>query len=452
MFDDRKSLETSPAHAVALDCLEAGIRGADPETATASAVTADDTQLRIGDQSLDPDEFDRVLVLGGGKAAAGVVRALEAEFGDVLVDGLVVVPADSPDAGTQIGSVEVAPGGHPVPSAEGTAATRRMLDLAQTANERTLVLAVVTGGGSALLAAPPRELTVEDLQQVTRKLLDAGADITAINAVRKHLSAVKGGRLAAACAPATVVGLVVSDVVGDSLPVIASGPTAPDDTTYADALAVLERYGIDAPAVRTHLERGVAEEYPETPGPDDPCFEGVRNHIVASNRTAIDAAATAAAEHGFAPCVLSTRVQGDAAAAAPTHVAIAREVAASGDPLDPPAVLLSGGETTVDISDTDDPGVGGPNLEFALAAALELRGTGSPGPVIAAVDTDGRDGSTVAAGALVDADTVDTLEAAQNALAHHDSLPYLTERDTVLRTGPTGTNVDDLRVVVVPDS
>lgn len=451
MFDDRDSLETSPAHAVALDCLEAGIRAADPESATLEAVGLDATELTVGDQSVDLAEFDRVLVLGGGKAAAGVVRGLDGVLGELLDDGLVVVPADSPEAGTRIGPVEVAPGGHPVPSAEGTAATQRLLDLAETAAERTLVLAVVTGGGSALLAAPAGQLRVEDLQQVTRGLLDAGADIDAINAVRKHLSAVKGGRLAGACDPASVVGLLVSDVVGNSLSVIASGPTAPDATTYADALAVLDRYGIDAPAVRAHLEQGEAGELAETPDSDDPCFDRVSNHVVASNRTAVDAAAAAAATAGFDPCVLSTRVRGDAAGAAPTHVAIAAEVAASGNPLEPPAVLLSGGETTVDISETNDPGIGGPNLEFALASAVELREAHGTDAVVGALDTDGQDGSTAVAGAMVDAGTIDTVADAQSALSTHDSLPYLTARDAVLRTGQTGTNVDDLRIMVVPD-
>ena len=457
MFDDCDRLATSPAHAVALDCLAAGVRGADPQTATNAALTVEDDRLTLagsgGETTLTRSAFDRVLVLGGGKAAPGVVRALHGALGSSITDGIVVVPAESPDAGTDIGCVELAPGGHPVPTAEGVVATRRILELAHEADERTLVLAVVTGGGSALLTAPAGDLTIEDLQHVTRSLLDAGADITAVNTVRKQLSDVKGGRLAAACGPATALGVVVSDVVGDSLPVIASGPTVPDTTTPAEALDVLDRYGVDAPAVRTHLERTtVAAEGVSTPRErsesGSSAFSGVSNHIVASNRTAVEAAAAAAAERGYEPCLLSTRVRGEAAAAAPTHAAIAAEVAASGNPVEPPAVLLSGGETTVDTSTAADPGVGGPNTEFALASALEL--DAENGIVVGALDTDGFDGSTDAAGALVDAGTVREDATAREALSCHDSLSFLDARDAVLRTGATGTNVDDLRLLVVP--
>lgn len=447
MFEDHDVHAESPAHAVALDCLAAGIRAADPEAATAAALRRDGSRLTLTSGAateLDLDEFDRVVVVGGGKAAAGVVRALDAELGDRIEDGLVVVPESAPAAGSTVGNVELAAGGHPTPTDAGVDATRRLLDLAADADERTLVVAVVTGGGSALLTAPAGDLSVDALGEVTRALLDAGAEITETNAVRTQLSDVKGGRLAAACGPATVLGIVVSDVVGDPLPVIASGPTAPAESDSETALAVLDRYGIEAPAVRAHLEAAAG-----TPGDhDEPVFERVHNHVVASNRTAVDAAAATAAAAGYEPCVLSTRVRGSAAGAAPTHVAIAEEVAASGDPVEPPAALLSGGETTVDTSDAEDPGVGGPNLEFALAAALEL-GTDS-GAVVGALDTDGRDGSTDVAGALVDAETVVEAGTARDALASHDSLPYLTAQHAVLRTGPTGTNVDDLRVLVVP--
>ena len=454
MFEDRDSLARSPAHAVALDCLAAGIRAADPEAATEAALARDGSRLSLRtdrETALDLTTFDRVLVVGGGKAAVGVVRALDAELGDLIADGLVVVPEESPDAGTAIGNVELAAGGHPVPTDSGVAATRRVLDLAAEADERTLVLAVVTGGGSALLTAPAGDLSVSSLRGVTRDLLDAGAEIGDINAVRTQLSAVKGGRLAAACAPATVLGVVVSDVVGDSLSVVASGPTAPDESDPETALAVLDRYQLDTPRVRDHLEAAAAaavDGESET-GPGAPAFSRVHNHVVASNRTAVDAAARAARERGFIPCVLSTRVRGSAAGAAPTHVAIAEEVAAAGDPVEPPAVLLSGGETTVDTSDVENPGVGGPNLEFGLTAALELE-TNS-GTVVAAIDTDGNDGSTDAAGALVDAGTVENTETGREALARHDSLPLLDAWGAVLRTGATGTNVDDLRVLVVPD-
>jgi glycerate 2-kinase len=464
VFRNRETHATTPAREIALDCLAAGIRGADPEVATRTALSRDGQHLTLtsddGTTSVDLDRFDDILVLGGGKAVTGVVRTLDDLLGGHISGGLVVVPEETPEGGNHIGAVEVAAGGHPVPTEAGAAATGDLLECAEAAGQGTLVLGVMTGGGSALLAAPAGALSVEHLQGVTRDLLDAGAEIGDINAVRKHVSAVKGGRLAAACAPAEVLSIAVSDVVGDPLPVIASGPTAPDETTYGDASAVLDRYGIDAPEVRAHLERGAESEFDESPGPDAALFENVRNHVVASNRTALDAAARAAEEDGFEPCVLSSRVQGEAAAAAPTHVAIAAEAAASGDPVSPPAVILSGGETTVDVGDKEgkddggEIGDGGPNTEFALAAALELcGGTGGHRSeiVVAAVDTDGRDGSTDAAGALVDAGTVTDPEAVRDALARHDSVGYIDQQNAALRTGATGTNVNDLRVLVVTD-
>ena len=450
MIRNRESLATTPARELALDCVEAGVRAADPARATRDAVTLDGDALVVRDAEYDLAAFDRVLVVGGGKAAAGVVSELATVLGDRLDGGLVVVPEDDPAAGGEVGPVEVAAGGHPVPTEAGAAATDRLLELAADADERTLVLAVITGGGSALLAAPAADLTVDDLRRVTRDLLDAGADIESLNAVRKHCSRIKGGGLARAAAPAAIVGLAVSDVVGDDLGVVASGPTAPDESTYADALAVLDRFGVDAPAVRRHLESGdasTAGDPPETPKPDDRAFARVSTHVVASNRTAVDGAAEAARERGFEPCVLSTRVRGEARESAVTHVAIAEEVVAAGDPVPPPAVLLSGGETTVTVRGD---GTGGPNLEFALAAALEL----GCDAAVASVDTDGRDGSTDAAGAVVDEGTLadrNSVGEARAALDENDALSTLDAVGATLRTGPTGTNVNDLRVLVVDD-
>jgi len=453
VFENRATHARSAAHEVALDCLTAGIRGADPERATreALALTGADLEIATGKRSLvDLSAFDRVLVVGGGKAAPGVVRALEARLGDRISDGVIVVPADDPAVGEPIGAVALAAGGHPVPTADGADATDRLLEFADSADASTLVLSVVTGGASALLASPAGALTVDDLRDVTSTLLDAGADIEALNAVRKHCSRVKGGRLAAAAAPATVLTLAVSDVVGDPPSVIGSGPTAPDATTYDDALDVLSRYAVEAPAVREHLEAGAAGERPETPGPADPAVAEVPTHVVAGARTAIDAAAAAAEERGYQPCVLSSRVRGATRASAPTHVAVVTEAAAAGDPVDPPAVFLSGGETTVDVQGD---GAGGPNTEFALAAALSLASgvdNAADEVVVAAVDTDGRDGATDAAGGLVDAGTVTDRAAARGALARNDSLGYLDDQEAALVTGPTGTNVNDLRVLVVP--
>ncbi|WP_255197297.1 glycerate kinase type-2 family protein [Halorarius litoreus] len=436
---DREALGRSPAHALALDCIDAGIDAASPERAVAAALTLDGDILHVADDAYDLTDYDRVLVLGAGKATAGLVGALHDLLGDRIDGGCVAVPdpVDLP--------VESVVAGHPTPDSGSHEAATRILAIAQDADDRTLVLAPISGGGSALLAAPVDGLAFDALREVTDALVASGASIDEINAVRKHCSAIKGGRLAQALAPATVVGLLVSDVVGDDPAVVASGPLTPDPTTYADARDVLDRYDIDVPAVRDHLNAGVRGEREETPNPGDESFETVTTHVIASGRTAVDAAETLARDRGYTPLVLSTRIRGEAREAARTQVAVAEEILDSGRPVEPPAVVLSGGETTVTVRGD---GTGGPNLEFALAAALELPDEA----ILASVDTDGRDGSTDAAGAIVDSETVATADdrrAARAALSRNDALGYLRERSVDIEGGPTGTNVNDLRVLIV---
>ncbi|SDG22044.1 glycerate kinase type-2 family protein [Halorientalis regularis] len=439
MIDDRDELARTPAHDLALSCVEAGIDAARPERVVRDALTVEGDQLRIADAVIDLGGFEEVVVLGGGKAAAHVAAALETVLGDRL-DGGVVVTNDP--TGTE--RVTVREGDHPVPSERGVEGARAVREAADDADEDMLVLAVLTGGGSALLPAPAGDLDLADLQSVTEALLEAGAPIEGVNAVRKHCSAIKGGRLARAAAPATVHTLLFSDVVGDDPAVIASGPTVPDPTAFADAGSVLDEYGVDAPeAVRERIDRGVAGELEETPGADDPVFESVRVHVLANGRTAIEAA-RGVADADVTPLVLAAGIEGEAREVAKTHAAVAREIRECGDPVSPPAVVLSGGETTVTV---DGDGRGGPNCEFALSVAPSL----PEDAVLAAVDTDGRDGASAAAGALVDAETVDGDGAAGQALADNDAAAYLDERDALLRTGPTGTNVNDLHVLVVAD-
>ena len=430
-------------HETALACLRAGIEAAHPERVLESTVRVDDGRLHVSDAVYDLAGFDRVVVVGGGKAAAGVAAALERVLGDRIDAGAVVTY--DPGEGERIDHL---PGDHPVPSERGVESTRRVVGLLGDATDRTLVLAVVTGGASALLPAPADGVSLGDLQRTTERLLDSGAEIAEINAVRKHLSTLKGGGLARAAAPATVVSLVFSDVVGNDLGVIASGPTVPDGTTYADALAVLDRYGLSVPEpVRDRLERGAAGDLAETPKPGDPAFDRVDTHVLADGFTAVDAARAEAESRGYDPCVLSSRIRGEAREAAKNHVAVGEEVLATGNPAEPPAVVLSGGETTVTVRGD---GVGGPNLEYALSAAVEL--AGETRAALASVDTDGKDGGTDVAGAVVDGTTLDGRErraAAREALARNDALGLLDEYDCVIRTGPTGTNVNDLRVLVV---
>jgi hydroxypyruvate reductase len=470
-FRDRERLARTPAHDVALDCLAAGIAAARPDRLIPDAVSVRDGVLRIAgvagvDRGAELGEYDladcdRVVLLGAGKASAEVAAALV----DVLraagrdVDEGVVVTEDPASRPSPAG-VEVLPGDHPLPSDRGVESARRVLELAERAGPDDLVLAAITGGGSALLAAPADPISPKDLRGLTASLLACGASIDEINAVRKHCSAVKGGRLARAAAPATVATLVVSDVIGDPLDAIASGPTVPDPTTYADALAVLDRYDIDAPAsVRERLRAGADGELGETPTAGDPAFDRARAFVVGNGRTALDAAADAAADRGYEPLVLASGVRGEARGAGATHAAIAEECAARGSPAEPPTVLLSGGETTVTLGDAD--GTGGPNAEFAASAGLALAegplggvaeggGEGDPEPriVVASADTDGIDGPTDAAGGIADAATLDP-DAARDALDRHDVYPLLDDAGALLRTGPTGTNVNDLRAIAV---
>lgn len=442
--DDRADPALDAARETARACIDAGIDAADPATVVPAALTLDDTTLTITPASGDPGEsvdladFDRVLVLGGGNAAGRAAAALEGVLGDRIDGGVVVTDAPEP---TQ--RVDVRPGDHPVPSERGVASTRDLLSCADDADRSTLVLFVVTGGGSALLPAPAGDLTLADLQTVTDALLRSGAPIEALNAVRKHLSDVKGGRLAAALSPARVIGLAFSDVVGNPLDVVASGPTVPDPTTYGDALAVLDRHGVEAPpAVLAHLRAGERGDRPETPGPDHPSFDRTSVHVLADNYTACAAARSTAVSRGYDALVLTTRVTGPAREAARWHAAIAQEIRATANPVSSPAVVVTGGETTVTV--TGD-GTGGPNHEFALAAAPTLPG----GAVLAAVDTDGVDGNTGVAGAIVDATIGKDADAVAAALDANDSHPFLAEHDAIVDTGVTGTNVNDLRVLVV---
>ena len=464
-FHDREELAQTPEHTVALDCLEAGIEATLPERLIPDAVSIDnrtgrlrvtDVDGAVGEYSLH--DYDRVFLVGAGKAAAETADALIDVLADVrAIDAGVVVTDDPTESPT---SVEVLPGDHPLPSERGVESARHVLDLAERAGPNDLVLTVITGGGSALLAAPVDPISIDDLRAVTTELLACGASIDEINAVRKHCSAVKGGRLARAASPATVLTLTISDVIGDPLDTIASGPTVPDSSTYADALAVLDQYDLDVPeAVRDHLRAGVSGDRDETPVTDDPAFDRTEAFIVGNGRTALDAAASAAADRGYESVVLAAGIRGDSREAATTHAAIAEECAIRGSPATPPAVLLSGGETTVTLG--DDPGVGGPNAEFAVSAALALAegplGTdgdrddttdASDSIVVASADTDGIDGPTDAAGGVTDATTFSP-DTARDALDSHDVYSVLDDADALLRTGPTGTNVNDLRVLVV---
>jgi hydroxypyruvate reductase len=383
----------------------------------------------------------RTIVVGAGKASAAMARAFEQNWRGAL-SGLVVTRYGHAVACERIEIVEAA---HPVPDAQGAAAAERMLAMVGGLTADDLVVALISGGGSALLAAPAPGLTLADKQSVNRALLACGASIGEMNCVRKHLSAVKGGRLAAAANPAKVVSLIISDVPGDDPAVIASGPTAADPTTFADARAILAKYGVEPPgAVKAHL----AAARDETPKPGDARLAHVQNLIIATPQEALLAAAGVAERASVTPMVLGDAIEGESREVARVMAGVARQVYAHGQPLPAPCVLLSGGETTVTIRGA---GRGGRNVEFLLALAIALKGQ----PQIWAIagDTDGVDGAEEIAGAIVAADTLSRAERAgmtgADFLERNDAHTFFERLGDQVVTGPTLTNVNDLRAVMV---
>ncbi len=394
------------------------------------------------------DRFRRIYVLGAGKAGALMSRALERLLGKRITDGLVNVKYGHL---ARLRRVVLHECGHPVPDEAGVDGARRIAQLAAGAGEDDLVLCVISGGASALMPLPVEPVTLAEKQQTTKLLLECGANIHEINAVRKHISAIKGGQLARLAYPATVVSLLLSDVIGDDLDVIGSGPTAPDSSTYRRALAILEKYGIrdKIPAsVEDRLRRGAAGEIAETPKPGDPELARTQNLIVGSNRLAVDAAAGRARKLGFRTMVLSTFVEGETREVARVHAAIVKEIRSSSRPLRAPACVISGGETTVTIRGD---GLGGRNQEFVLAAAMDLDGVA--GVCVLSGGTDGTDGPTDAAGAVADGRTLERARAlgldAAACLARNDSYHFFEPLGDLLKTGPTNTNVMDVRILLV---
>ncbi|CAJ0738965.1 glycerate kinase type-2 family protein [Ralstonia mannitolilytica] len=386
----------------------------------------------------------RTIVIGAGKGAAAMAEAVEQHWKGEL-SGLVVTRYEHGRApGTQ-GRIEVVEASHPVPDAAGQRAAQRMVGLLEGLTEDDLVLCLISGGGSALLAAPAEGLTLADKQSVNRALLKSGASIGEMNCVRKHLSSIKGGRLALACAPARVETLLISDIPGDDPTLIASGPTLPDATTCADALAVIDKYGIDLPeAVRRHLETGAGE----TPKPGDARFEGHRSHVIATAQHALEAAAAQARALGYEAHILSDSIEGEARDVAEVHAGIVRQIVARNQPFTKPCVILSGGETTVTVRGN---GRGGRNAEFLLALGVALDGL--PGVYAIACDTDGIDGSEDNAGAVLMPDSLARAEAlglrAKQLLDNNDGYGFFDALGDLIVTGPTRTNVNDFRAVLI---
>jgi glycerate 2-kinase len=433
-------------HAVAI--FQAGVKAVNPAVALRRYVRRKGNNLAVGDRTYNLDEFKNIFVIGAGKASAAMAQPIEEILGDQLTSGFINVKYGH---SRPLSRIQVNEAGHPVPDEAGWRGAEKIIELLRSTGEKDAVIFLISGGGSALLPAPAEGLTLEDKQQLTNLLLQCGATIHEINAVRKHISRVKGGWLARLAHPATLISLILSDVIGDRLDSIASGPTVPDESTFEDCLHILEKYHLAAKvhaAALRHLEKGSRHEIDETPKPGDPVFGRTQNLIIASSALAVEAAAEKARSLGYNSLVLSTFIAGETREIARMHTALAKEVLRSGQPVRRPACLISGGETTVTIRGS---GIGGRNQEFSLAAAIDIDGLDDV--VVLSGGTDGTDGPTDAAGAIADSTTVQRGRAlgleAEAYLRNNDSYRFFQPLGDLLVTGPTFTNVMDIHLILV---
>lgn len=428
----------------------AGLNAVDPEAAVQRALQREGDMLTVAGEVLNLSVYRRVFVLGAGKASVAMARGVEACLGEMIDDGIVVTNARGNDA---LQSVRVLEAGHPIPDARGESAAKQILQIAEAAQHDDLILCLISGGGSALLPLPAGHLNLAEEQLVTNLLLAHGVTILEINTVRKHLSRIKGGRLAAAAHPARLVTLILSDVIGDPVDIIASGPTVPDPSTFADAERILVLYGIwqKLPqTVQEYIAEGCRGHIPETPKPHDAIFE--RNHysIVGCNADALTACEHYARSLGYHCMVLANRVQGEARDIGRFYAALLHNVVNSEQPIRTPACILAGGETTVTVRNPG--GKGGRNQELALSVALDIDGLENC--VFLSAGTDGRDGPTEAAGAFADGWTVARgrmhgLRFMSSFLRDNDSYTFFDKVGDLFLTGPTGTNVMDLHIMLV---
>ena len=426
--------------------MRAALEAVDPAVAVRRALRLEGERLLAGDRSYDLGRYRRVLVVGAGKAGAPMAAAVEEVLGERVATGLVIVKEGHTGPTRTVALREA---GHPIPDGRGVRGTAELVELVERSGPDDLVIVLISGGGSALLLLPEEGISLDDMQRTTDLLLRAGATINELNAVRKHLERAKGGGLARLAQPSDVLTLVLSDVVGNPLDVIASGPTVPDSSTFADACAIIDRFGLwdrlPTP-VAERLRAGRDGRLPDTPKPGDPLFERTQTLVVASNELAGVAAVRQAVAEGLRALLLSTYVEGEAREVAKVFAAFARELVAHDRPLARPCCLVAGGETTVQVRGS---GLGGRNQELALAAAEKLAGL--DGVLLAALATDGNDGPNDAAGAVADGTTIARARALRldprRFLDDNDSYHFFEQLGDLLKTGPTNTNVNDLLFV-----
>jgi hydroxypyruvate reductase len=433
------------------DIFKAGLKAVDPERAVKRYVRRQEKELFVGDCSYILDRFKRIFLIGAGKGTAPMAKALEDILGGRLTHGWIIVKYGH---GMPLQKTDIMEAGHPIPDESGLRATEELLKQVQKCTEEDLIICAFSGGGSALLPAPSPPINLDQKQEITHLLLECGATINEINAIRKHLSRSKGGRLAKEAYPATLVSLLLSDVIGDRLDVIASGPTVPDESTYSDCIKIIERYELSdrlPKSVAEYFKQGAAGNLPETPKAGDPVFSKVQNLIVGNNRESLLAAKEQAISFGYNTLVLSSQIEGEAREVAQVFAAIGKEISQANLPISPPACIVAGGETTVTIRGK---GKGGRSQELALACAIAIDGWG--GISLLSAGTDGTDGPTDAAGAIVNGTTCKRARQAnldpRGFLLANDSYSFFESLGDLLKTGPTRTNVMDIICMLVEDS
>jgi glycerate 2-kinase len=440
---------TRDARRIALILLETAISAVNPQKLLRNRVQLQENTLKIDDLQLDLDRYNRILVIGGGKASGAMAESLEELLADRIDKGFINIPEGSSHK-FKVKAIELNEAGHPIPSEQGQRGAKRILELMNDVDEHSLVIFLLSGGGSALLPLPQNDITLDEMKVVTTLLLKCGATINEINVVRKHFSRIKGGRLAVASHPATMLCLILSDVIGDPLSSIASGPTVPDPSTYSDAIHILKRYGIweETPlTIRRFMEDGLNGLNEESPKPGDPRFAKVHNIVLGNNGIALAAAEAQAKKMGFNSLILSSYVSGEAKHVGTVLASIGRELMVRDQPAQKPCVILAGGETTVTVTGE---GRGGRNGELALNAAFGLEGF--EGVTLSSVGTDGIDGMSDSAGAIIDGSTLERAKAKGlnplDFLQNNDSHTFFKELGDLIYTGPTGTNVNDVMLVV----
>ncbi len=421
----------------------------DPEQLVKKKTSIRDSTLLVEKREYDLNNYENIYVVGGGKACAPMAKAMEELLGDRIDKGLIVVKYNH---GLPLKKIETVEASHPIPDKNGVRGTSNILRLLSKTGEKDLVICLVSGGGSALLVQPHKGITLQDIQTTSAELLACGATIDEINTVRKHLSSVKGGQLAKAACPSTLITLILSDVVGDPMDIIASGPTVPDESTFEDAYAIIQKYSLEEKipnSVSGFFRKGMTGEIEETPRGGNEIFDNIQNVIVGSNKIALEAAEKKAREMGYNTIILSSLVEGESRETAKFFAAIAKEVSRTGTPVPKPACIIAGGETTVTIKGK---GKGGRNQEFALSAAIEIEGC--EGIVILGAGTDGTDGPTDATGAIVDYNTCKDArekfhQKPEEFLSRNDSYNFFKKTGEHIITGPTMTNVMDIMISII---